>query len=172
MPSQTPKRLTRSERQSVWAKYDGRCAYCGVELAERWHVDHLKPVRRRSRPGADQGAMRWPKRDALDNCMPSCAPCNIDKHARSLEQWREWLQAHLRSLQRQPNYRLVRAHGLVSENDRAVVFYFERRPPVSATVEPGAPRTRGSANPLNVVNGSLSPTGDELENVRSDSRTR
>ncbi|MBW3559575.1 MAG: hypothetical protein KY449_07380, partial [Proteobacteria bacterium] len=44
----------------------------------------------------------------------------------SLEQWRAWLSAHLRSLQRQPNYRLVRAHGLVLETDLAVRFYFER----------------------------------------------
>lgn len=126
MPSTAPKRLTKADREFVWAKYGGLCAYCGVALIGRWHVDHLKPVRRRTRPRADQGEMRWPQRHVLDNCMPSCAPCNIDKHARSLEQWREWLQAHLRSLQRQPNYRLVRAHGLVAETDRPVTFYFER----------------------------------------------
>lgn len=121
-----PKRLTKAEREAVRAKYHGRCAYCGIELTGRWHVDHLKPVRRRAHPRPDQDQMRWPKRHALDNCMPSCAPCNIDKHARSLEQWREWLQAHLRSLQRQPNYRLVRAHGLVRETNEPVLFYFER----------------------------------------------
>ena len=121
-----PKRLTKAERQAVWAKYGGRCAYCGCELPERWHVDHLKPVRRRTWRRADQGELRWPQRHRLDNCMPSCPPCNIDKHARSLEAWREWLTAHLRSLQRQPNYRLVRAHGLVAETDAPVVFYFER----------------------------------------------
>lgn len=107
-------------------KYEGRCAYCGCELPERWHVDHLKPVRRRRFPRAGQGPMRSPKRHRLDNCMPSCPPCNIDKHARSLEQWRAWLTAHLRSLQRQPNYRLVRAHGLLAEQDEPVRFYFER----------------------------------------------
>ena len=121
-----PKRLTKAEREAVRAKYGGRCAYCGCELPERWHVDHFKPVRRRTWRRADQDALRWPKRHHIDNCMPSCPPCNIDKHARSLEAWREWLSAHLRSLQRQPNYRLVRAHGLVEETDRPVVFYFER----------------------------------------------
>ena len=125
-PSTTPKRLTKAERQAVWAKYDGRCAYCGCELPERWHVDHLKPVRRRRFASPGRSAMRLPQRHRLDNCMPSCPPCNIDKHARSLEDWREWLSAHLRSLQRQPNYRLVRAHGLVQETGQPVVFYFER----------------------------------------------
>ena len=43
-----PKRLTAAERASVWAKYDGCCAYCGCALPDRWHVDHLKPVRRRT----------------------------------------------------------------------------------------------------------------------------
>ena len=117
-----PKRLTRAEREIVRARYDGRCAYCGCELPERWHVDHFKPVRRRR----DKATMRAPRRHTLDNCMPSCPPCNIDKHARSLEQWRDWLSAHLRSLQRQPNYRLVRAHGLIAETETPVRFYFER----------------------------------------------
>ena len=121
-----PKRLTPAERASVWAKYDGCCAYCGCALPDRWHVDHLKPVRRRTYRRAGQGEMRIPARHRLDNCMPSCPPCNIDKHARSLEQWRAWLTAHLRSLQRQPNYRLVRAHGLVAETETPVVFHFER----------------------------------------------
>lgn len=125
-PDSRPKRLTKVERELVRAKFDGRCAYCGCELPERWHVDHLKPVRRRRFTQPGQATMRLPKRHHLDNCMPSCPPCNIDKHARSLEQWRAWLSAHLRSLQRQPNYRLVRAHGLVSETDLAVRFYFER----------------------------------------------
>jgi len=121
-----PKRLTPAERALVRAKYDGCCAYCGCDLPERWHVDHLKPVRRRTHRRTDQREMRIPARHRLDNCMPSCPPCNIDKHARSLEQWRDWLSAHLRSLQRQPNYRLVRAHGMVTETERPVVFYFER----------------------------------------------
>ena len=119
--------------------------------------------------------MRWPKRDVLDNCMPSCAPCNIDKHARSLEQWREWLQAHLRSLQRQPNYRLVRAHGLVAETEGSVVFYFERRSSTPAGADPASPPSSPkmpSTGRLIVVNGSLSPTGDDLGHARSNSRRR
>lgn len=122
MAAPTPKRLTKAERQAVWAKYDGRCAFFGVELSGRWHADHLKPLRRRARPRADQSAVRWPNRHVLENFMPSCPPCNIDKHARSIQQWREWLH----SLQRQPNYRLVRAHGLVVESSEPIVFYFER----------------------------------------------
>jgi hypothetical protein len=81
--------------------------------------------------------MRIPARHRLDNCMPSCPPCNIDKHARSLEQWRAWLSAHLRSLQRQPNYRLVRAHGLVAETESPVVFHFERVAAEAARESPG-----------------------------------
>lgn len=25
-------------------KLGGRCAYCGCELGEKWHADHVKPV--------------------------------------------------------------------------------------------------------------------------------
>jgi hypothetical protein len=134
-----PKRLTVAERALVRAMYGGRCAYCGCELPERWHVDHLKPVRRRRFASPGRSSMRLPQRHRLDNCMPSCPPCNIDKHARSLEQWRAWLGAHLRSLQRQPNYRLVRAHGLVAEVEAPVVFFFER---VEAARPAPAPRGR------------------------------
>ena len=132
-----PKRLTVAERAALRAKYDGCCAYCGCALPDRWHVDHLKPVRRRSYRRAGQGEMRIPARHRLDNCMPSCPPCNIDKHARSLEQWRAWLSAHLRSLQRQPNYRLVRAHGLIAETESPVVFHFERVAAEAARESPG-----------------------------------
>jgi hypothetical protein len=37
-------RLKKSEREQVCLKYGGRCAYCGVELGERWHADHFEPV--------------------------------------------------------------------------------------------------------------------------------
>ena len=153
-PADSPsKRLTKAEREFVRAKYDGRCAYCGCELPERWHVDHLKPVRRRRSPRPGQAEMRLPARHRLDNCMPSCPPCNIDKHARSLEQWRAWLSAHLRSLQRQPNYRLVRAHGLLAETDLPVRFYFERLAATQGRADVGrtSPVRRRKAQPLGAV---------------------
>ncbi|MBN3815167.1 HNH endonuclease [Paraburkholderia sp. Se-20369] len=127
-------RLTKAEREMVRQMFGGRCAYCGVELLERWHADHFEPVRRdltivQTERGArwQTGAPTWPERDVFENFMPSCAPCNIDKHAMSLEEWRKKLSQTLQVLNRNyPTYRHARRFGLVTETAAPIVFYFER----------------------------------------------
>lgn len=37
----------KKDRQKIFDKYGGRCAYCGCELQKGWHVDEIEPVRRR-----------------------------------------------------------------------------------------------------------------------------
>jgi hypothetical protein len=39
--------MKKSDRQKIFNKYDGHCAYCGCELEKGWHVDEIEPVRRR-----------------------------------------------------------------------------------------------------------------------------
>jgi 5-methylcytosine-specific restriction endonuclease McrA len=41
--------MTKKERQIVFDKFGGKCAYCGCELIKGWHVDHLAPVVRRNK---------------------------------------------------------------------------------------------------------------------------
>lgn len=36
----------KNDRQIIFDKFGGKCAYCGCDLLKGWHVDHLKPVRR------------------------------------------------------------------------------------------------------------------------------
>jgi hypothetical protein len=38
--------MKKSDRQNIFEKYAGKCAYCGCELQKGWHVDHLEPIRR------------------------------------------------------------------------------------------------------------------------------
>lgn len=38
--------MNKADRQKVFEKYGGRCAYCGCELKRNWHCDHLEPVNR------------------------------------------------------------------------------------------------------------------------------
>lgn len=35
------------DRQAIFDKYGGRCAYCGCELQKGWHVDHIEAVVRK-----------------------------------------------------------------------------------------------------------------------------
>lgn len=41
--------MKKSERELVFNKYGGRCAYCGCELQKGWHIDHHEPVRRKTK---------------------------------------------------------------------------------------------------------------------------
>ena len=39
--------MKKADRQKVFDKFAGRCAYCGCELQKGWHVDEIEPVRRK-----------------------------------------------------------------------------------------------------------------------------
>lgn len=71
------------DRQAVYAKYDGHCAYCGKEITiKEMEVDHVIP-------------QRYHGTDDMDNLMPSCHTCNHYKRANSLENFRDWLLGEL-----------------------------------------------------------------------------
>lgn len=118
-------------RQQVFDKYGGKCAYCGCDLPLKgWHNDHLQPVVRNLKTGAHE----FPERDCLDNCMPACASCNINKHSMSLEHFREAITGYVRSLNlRMVQYKMAKKYGLVVEIEAPVVFYFEKITPAPHT---------------------------------------
>jgi hypothetical protein len=133
-------RLTKAERERVRAMYGGRCAYCGCDLPQRWHADHVEPVVRNDWLPPPQYAhmvgmatpspMQRPENDRIGNMRPACPQCNISKGSMSLETWRKWLAGHLRSLnQHHSIYRLCKAFGLLVETGAAIRFYFERAQP-------------------------------------------
>ena len=111
----------KETRETVRAMYDGRCAYCGRELGDRWHVDHIDPLLR-----------GWDGRggdDSIENMMPSCPRCNIWKHSFTVEQFREEIAKQPDRLRRNSaGFRLAEDFGLVKvlEIEHKVVFYFER----------------------------------------------
>ena len=145
--------LTKKQRELLFARFDGRCAYCGCELGRGWHADHVEPIgrdwtfpqamkrwkesvarfdRRGLGPEAagkmpiDRGC-DFPERDCWENLMPACRPCNIDKHANTLEGWRGMLGDRVRVLR--DNYSAFRhaeRFGLVLATNQPVVFHFEK----------------------------------------------
>lgn len=128
-------KLTKAQREQVRQMFDGRCAYCGEPLPERWHADHMEPVIRdlviketaRGTYRLTSGKPSRPDLDVIENFMPSCPPCNISKHSMTIEVWRGWLAGHINSLNAyHPIYRLAKKYGLVQETAAPVVFYFER----------------------------------------------
>ena len=117
-------KMTKSERESARTMFGGRCAYCGCELGERFHADHIDPIFR-----GWEGDTR-PKRagkDEKENIFPSCQRCNLWKSTLSVEDFRNAIKHQTFQLNRDSsNYRMAKDFCLITENDTPVIFYFER----------------------------------------------
>ena len=121
----------KQEREIIFNKCNGKCAYCGTKLEKGWHVDELLPVRRNYEWDSFQCRMVYidmlhPERLTLDNQMPACPSCNINKHSNSLEWFRDLISNFTNSLnERSTQYKIAKRYGLISETPKPVVFYFE-----------------------------------------------
>jgi hypothetical protein len=68
------------DRNKVYAKYDGHCAYCGIGMTfKQMHVDHVRPK-------------IFGGTDDFINLNPSCKECNNYKCHWHLEEFREALK--------------------------------------------------------------------------------
>lgn len=115
--------MTKKDRQLVHDMFGRKCAYCGTELTKGWHVDHIKPIRRSLRKN---GTCRYPKRETINNCMPACASCNINKHQMNLEDFRKLVAGFMKHLnERNTQFKIAKRYGLVVEVDKPITFYFE-----------------------------------------------
>lgn len=121
------------ERQKIFDKYNGRCAYCGCELKKGWHVDHIEPIGRNSKWSKEKGRFehdgtcRKPERETIDNYNPACASCNIQKNSFTVEQFRTNIANFVKSLnQNSTQYKFAKRYGLVAESGITVVFHFEK----------------------------------------------
>lgn len=146
--------MSKKDRQKIFEKYRGRCAYCGCELTKGWHVDEINPVRRNykwvaghytnggnwrmSEDELNALGSKWvegrevfagytnPENMHIDNQNPACASCNINKHADGLEAFRSMIANFINSLnQYNTQYKIAKRYGLIQELDKPVVFYFE-----------------------------------------------
>lgn len=94
-------------------KYGGRCAYCGVELGDRFQVDHIHPT---LRGGVDD----------IDNLNPACARCNNWKLWHTVEEFRAEIEAQFKRLYRDSaGFRLAIDFDQIKSTSRPVVFWFE-----------------------------------------------
>lgn len=108
------RRLTKAERQAVYDKIGGYCAYCGCSITlSEMQADHIVPLHK---GGADE----------VDNMLPACRSCNHYKSTLTMEQFRECVERWPEVLARDSvTYRNAVRFGLVSPTPHKVVFYFE-----------------------------------------------
>ncbi|WP_283178625.1 hypothetical protein [Gemmobacter sp. 24YEA27] len=68
-----------------------------------------------------------PERNTVANMMPACAPCNLSKGGYSLEGWRDLLARSAQIVAREKSiFRAAVRFGVVTVEDRPIVFHFER----------------------------------------------
>lgn len=112
-----PKRrkLSKAERQAVYDKCGGHCAYCGCETTvQQMQVDHVQPI---SVNGED----------VMENYLPACRSCNYYKSSLDLEGFRYYIERFTMVLSRDSvTYRNAVRFGQVIPNKHPVVFYFEK----------------------------------------------
>lgn len=66
---------TPSDIRAMFESQEGRCAYCGIKLDARFHVDHIIPV---SRGGSN---------DPENLCL-ACRDCNLSKKDKTPDEWK------------------------------------------------------------------------------------
>ena len=70
--------FTKKDVQALYSAQGGLCFYCPTSLEGGYHVDHKTPL---SRGGSNNA----------ENIALSCASCNLRKHARTAEEFKELL---------------------------------------------------------------------------------
>lgn len=112
-----PKRrkLTKAERQAVYDKCGGHCAFCGCEITmQQMQVDHLQPF-------------SIFEDDSMENKLPACRSCNYYKGAMPLYMFRSYIERFPETLKRDSvTYRNAVRFGLVIPNPKPIIFYFEQ----------------------------------------------
>lgn len=117
--------ISKEKRQAVYAKYDGRCAYCGRKIEYKdMQVDHFIP--QEMEPVVIAG--NFPEIDSIDdlkNLMPACRSCNHYKRAHSLDTFRRYIEEIPRKLRANYIYKIGLIYGNIIENEKPVKFFFE-----------------------------------------------
>lgn len=70
----TEGKYTQKEIDRLYEEQHGYCAYCGIRLFDRFHVDHVVPI---SRGGTNH----------YDNLLLACPHCNQSKNDKLIEEW-------------------------------------------------------------------------------------
>lgn len=112
------------DRQAVYAKCDGHCAYCGREITfKQMQVDHMFPKSLDHVYHFETGK----DVNCAENLMPACRRCNIWKHSLRLEHFRSEIQEQVNRVKlRSPNFRMALDFGQLQITESPIVFYFER----------------------------------------------
>lgn len=124
-------RLSKEKRAEVYAKYNGRCAYCGKEIELKdMQVDHVTAYGQ-SVYGNDLDHINEMINDGsidnIENLMPSCRACNYYKNINGIEGFRERILNQLSHTCIDTfQARLAMQYGIIEYKPWDGKFYFEK----------------------------------------------
>ena len=127
--------INKTKRIYVYNLYDGHCAYCGEPIdIKDMHIDHIIPknnflshVKNKYKVPEFLAHLTELDCNHVDNLMPACRVCNNWKNAFDLELFRSEVSEQIKRLNDySSNYRFAKRFGLVVENIKPIVFYFEK----------------------------------------------
>lgn len=110
--------VNKKTRELIYNKYNGKCAYCGVDLVNGWNVDHINPV-------------VFGGTNDLENLNPSCRHCNNYKCHCDLEAYRKQLHKMLNQkveylFKSKTKMQVSINMGCIKQTQWDGLFYFER----------------------------------------------
>lgn len=128
-------KLTKHQRKQLHDKYGGKCAYCGCDLPDKWHADHIVPVIRDIE--IVKKGKYWAKQstnthsnlhlEVIENLTPSCPECNIHKAQGTVEQFRHKISEKIQQLTKySKDFRFATKFNQLQLTPSPIVFYFER----------------------------------------------
>jgi 5-methylcytosine-specific restriction endonuclease McrA len=130
------KKITKKqEREIIFNKYNGKCAYCGLKIdLKDMQIDHVIPqrnfemmIKNNWRVPVFLSHLTLDDLNHKDNLNPTCRVCNKWKDAFDLETFRSEIFEQIDRLnKRSSNYRMAKKYGLLAETLKPIVFYFER----------------------------------------------
>lgn len=107
--------MPKIDRQAVYNKFGGRCAYCGhiIEFKDM-QVDHIIPKR--------SGGT-----DNMENLFPSCRTCNHYKRDNPIWLFRKWIAEIPEKLyENQYIFKVGVKYGFFDSKPREIKFYYEK----------------------------------------------
>ena len=119
----------RINRQKIYDKFGGHCAYCGGEIKyKNMQVDHIKAKSNNKPIGRDlMGDLIYPDIDDIINLMPSCRRCNHYKRAETLEHFRILLRTLHERIHDKYIVKVAEDYGIIEYHIWDNKFYFEKQ---------------------------------------------
>lgn len=131
--------MKKADRQKVFEKFGGRCAYTGKELPEKWEIDHVEPKSSWKFQQYDNDLKRIHDPNSIDNLVPALKIVNHYKRGKDLEMWRTFLlKLHIRLKKMPKKTRVKRTEkrkaylievashfGITVDKPFNGIFYFE-----------------------------------------------